>query len=156
MIDMNEAVQRLCLHEGIRLQPYKCPAGYWTIGVGRNLETNPPTAEEKRVIGDWRNGITKNAAFYLLRNDIKRISDECARQIPFWKNLDDERQYALVDMAFNLGMAGLLKFQKMLSYLGVGNYIQAATECLASKYAKDVGERAVRVAKVIEKGVWKV
>ena len=130
MIDMNEAVQRLCLHEGIRLQPYKCPAGYWTIGVGRNLETNPPTAE--------------------------RISDECARQIPFWKNLDDERQYALVDMAFNLGMAGLLKFQKMLSYLGVGNYIQAATECLASKYAKDVGERAVRVAKIIEKGVWKV
>ncbi len=156
MIDMNEAVQRLCLHEGIRLQPYKCPAGYWTIGVGRNLETNPPTAEEKRVIGDWRNGITKNAAFYLLSNDIKRISDECARQIPFWKNLDDERQYALVDMAFNLGMAGLLKFQKMLSYLGVGNYIQAATECLASKYAKDVGERAVRVAKIIEKGVWKV
>ena len=153
---MNEAVQRLCLHEGIRLQPYKCPAGYWTIGVGRNLETNPPTAEEKRVIGDWRNGITKNAAFYLLSNDIKRISDECARQIPFWKNLDDERQYALVDMAFNLGMAGLLKFQKMLSYLGVGNYIQAATECLASKYAKDVGERAVRVAKIIEKGVWKV
>lgn len=151
MIDMNEAVQRLCLHEGIRLQPYKCPAGYWTIGVGRNLETNPPTAEEKRVIGDWRNGITKNAAFYLLRNDIKRISDECARQIPFWKNLDDERQYALVDMAFNLGMAGLLKFQKMLSYLGVGNYIQAATECLASKYAKDVGERAVRVAKIIER-----
>ncbi len=156
MIDVNEAVQRLCLHEGIRLQPYKCPAGYWTIGVGRNLETNPPTAEEKRVIGDWRDGITKNAAFYLLRNDIKRISDECARQIPFWKNLDDERQYALVDMAFNLGMAGLLKFQKMLSYLGVGNYILAATECLASKYAKDVGERAVRVAKIIEKGVWKV
>lgn len=156
MIDMNEAVQRLCLHEGIRLQPYKCPSGYWTIGVGRNLETNPPTAEEKRVIGDWRNVITKNAAFYLLWNDIKRISDECARQIPFWKNLDDERQYALLDMAFNLGMAGLLKFQKMLSYLGVGNYIQAATECLASKYAKDVGERAVRVAKVIEKGVWKV
>ena len=33
---------------------------------------------------------------------------------------------------------------------------QAANECLASKYAKDVGERAVRVAKIIEKGVWKV
>ena len=126
---MNEAVQRLCLHEGIRLQPYKCPAGYWTIGVGRNLETNPPTAEEKRVIGDWRNGITKNAAFYLLRNDIKRISDECARQIPFWKNLDDERQYALVDMAFNLGMAGLLKFQKILrAVLEVECYCQSAVK----------------------------
>lgn len=59
MIDLNEAVQRLCLHEGIRLQPYRCPAGYLTIGVGRNLETNPPTAEEIKVIGDYRSGITK-------------------------------------------------------------------------------------------------
>ena len=156
MINENEAVQRLCLHEGIRLQPYRCPAGYLTIGVGRNLETNPPTAEEIKVIGDYRSGLTKNAAFFLLRNDIKRVEAECADRIPFWKQLDDERQYALVDMAFNLGIAGLLKFKKMLGYMGVGNYTQAATECLASKYAKDVGKRAVRIARLIEKGVWKI
>jgi len=48
MIDMSEAVQRLTLHEGIRLQPYRCPKGYLTIGVGRNLDTNPLTPEEKR------------------------------------------------------------------------------------------------------------
>lgn len=112
MINENEAVQRLCLHEGIRLQPYRCPAGYLTIGVGRNLETNPLTAEEKKVCGDWQHGITKNAAFFLLRNDIKRVEAECAERIPFWKQLDDERQYALVDMAFNLGVSGLLKFKK--------------------------------------------
>lgn len=156
MINENEAVQRLCLHEGIRLQPYRCPASYLTIGVGRNLETNPPTAEEIKVIGDYRSGITKNAAFFLLRNDIKRVEAECADRIPFWKQLSAERQYALVDMAFNLGIAGLLKFKKMLGYMGVGNYTQAATECLASKYAKDVGERAVRIARLIEKGVWKL
>lgn len=156
MIDLNEAVQRLCLHEGIRLQPYRCPAGYLTIGVGRNLEVNPPTAEEIKVIGDYKSGITKNAAFFLLRNDIKRVEAECADRIPFWKQLSDERHYALVDMAFNLGIAGLLKFKKMLSYMGVGNYTQAATECLASKYAKDVGERALRIARLIEKGVWKL
>ena len=52
MIDLNEAVQRLCHHEGIRLQPYRCPAGYLTIGVGRNLETNPPTAEEINLARD--------------------------------------------------------------------------------------------------------
>ena len=68
----------------------------------------------------------------------------------------ERRQYALVDMAFNLGIGGLLKFKKMLSWLGVGNYTQAATECLASKYAKDTSERAVRIARLIEKGVWKL
>lgn len=157
MVSENEAIQRLCLHEGIRLQPYKCPAGFLTLGVGRNLETNPLTAEEMRVCGcDYMFGITKNAAFYLLKNDIKRVEAECAERIPFWKQLDDERQYALVDMAFNLGINGLLKFKKMLAWLGVGNYIQASTECLASKYAKDVGERAVRIARLIEKGVWKI
>lgn len=152
MIDVNEAVQRLSLHEGIRLQPYRCPAGYLTIGIGRNLDTNPLTQEELKTVGDWQSGITKNAAFYLLRNDIKRVEQECRKHIPFWKQLDDERQYALLDMAFNLGIAGLLKFKKMLAFLGVGNYRQAAAECLASKYAKDVGIRAERIAKTIETG----
>ncbi len=152
MISIDEAVQRLSMHEGIRLQAYRCPAGYLTIGIGRNLETNPITAEEERVIGDWKRGITKNAAFYLLRNDIARVEKGCRAHIPFFDKLDDERRYALLDMAFNLGIAGLLKFKKMLSYLGVGNYRQAAVECLASKYAKDTGRRAERIAKTIETG----
>lgn len=156
MIDMGTAVQRLCIHEGIRLTPYKCSAGYLTIGVGRNLITNPLTAEEKEKVGDWSNGITKDAAFYLLRNDIKRVEKECEQHIPFWKHLDDERQYALLDMAFNLGIKGLLKFKKMLSEIGIGNYRGAAKECLNSKYARDVGKRAERIAKTIETGRFEI
>lgn len=156
MIDMGTATQRLCIHEGIRLKPYRCTAGYLTIGVGRNLETNPLSAEEKEKVGDLNNGITKDAAFYLLRNDIKRVERECAQHIPFWRHLDDERQYALLDMAFNLGIKGLLKFKKMLSEMGIGNYRGAAKECLNSKYARDVGKRAERIAKTIETGRFEI
>lgn len=152
MIDLGIVTQRLCIHEGIRLEPYRCPAGYLTIGVGRNLDTNPITSEEEKVVGDWRHGITKNAAFYLLRNDIARVEKECKQYIGFWNNLDDERQYALLDMAFNLGIKGLLKFKKMLSAIALGNYKEAAEECLNSKYAKDVSKRAERIAKTIETG----
>lgn len=152
MIDMNETVQRFVLHEGCVLMPYKCPAGYLTIGVGRNLETNPLTAEEKEAAGDWRHGITKNAAYFLLRNDISRVWNECKKQIPFWYKLDDERQYALLDMAFNLGIKSLLRFQKMLSAMGVGNWEQAAAECLNSRYAKQTGKRAKRIAETIRTG----
>ncbi len=156
MLDMEETITRLCIHEGISLKPYKCPAGYLTIGVGRNLITNPITKAEEKVIGDWRHGITKNAAFYLLRNDIKRVERECRQNIGFWRNLDDERQYALLDMAFNLGIKGLLQFKKMLSEMAIGNYRGAAKECLNSKYARNVGKRAERIAKTIETGEFKL
>ena len=156
MIDEYEALQRLCLHEGVRLQPYRCTAGYLTIGIGRNLETNPPTAEELKVIGDWKNGITKNAAFYLLRNDIARTEKECRQHIPFWKELDDERQYALLDMAFNLGVKGLLKFKRMLRALSHGNYEVAAQECMDSVYAQTVGIRAWRIAIIFKTGEFKL
>ncbi|HHX10519.1 MAG TPA: lysozyme, partial [Firmicutes bacterium] len=42
--------EQLILHEGLRLEVYKCPAGYWTIGVGRNLEGKPLKKEEQEYI----------------------------------------------------------------------------------------------------------
>lgn len=152
MIEREEIISRLLIHEGIRLEPYKCPTGYWTIGVGRNLETNPLNAEEKRKCGDLKSGIDEHAAFFLLSNDITRAEKDCQKHISFWKRLDDERQYALIDMCFNLGISGLLKFKKMLGEMEIGNYRGAAKECLNSKYARDVGKRAERIAKTIETG----
>ena len=120
MIDMNEKIQRLVMHEGIRLKPYYCTRGKQTIGVGRNLDDNPLTEEEKRVCGDWEKVITKQAAFYLLRHDIEKTEKECKSKIAIYEALDDERQYALLDMAFNMGVAGVLKFKKMLMAMACG------------------------------------
>ncbi len=156
MIEIRKASERLAMHEGVRLRPYFCTKGKQTIGVGRNLDDNPITPEEEKVIGDWRHGITKEAAFFLLRHDINRVVAECEKYIPFWKKLDDERQYALMDMAFNMGIKRLLGFKKMMAFLGVGNYRQAAVECLASQYAKEVGRRAQRIAKTIETGRFEI
>lgn len=156
MIDEFEAVQRLSLHEGIRLQPYRCPRGYLTIGVGRNLQTNPLSREEIKILGrrDLSSGITRQEAFFLLRGDIRRTFENCRKGIPFFDSLDDERQYVLVDMAFNMGIGGLLKFQKMLAFIGVGNYRQAAAELLSSRYARQVPIRAERLAQTLKNGRW--
>lgn len=156
MIDIYDICQRLLLHEGLRLNPYRCPAGKLTIGIGRNLDDNPLTPEERKVLGDWEHGITREAAFFLLRNDIGKLEKELRKSIGFWEQLDDERQYALLDIAFNVGVAGLLKFKKMLGFLWMGEYRQAACECLNSKYAKDTGRRAKRIAKTIETGRFEV
>ncbi len=156
MIDEFEAMQRLSLHEGIKLNPYRCSAGFLTIGVGRNLDANPLSLEEIKILGrrDLSSGITRQEAFLLLRRDIKKTVENCRRSISFFDSLDDERQYVLVDMAFNLGIKGLLKFKKMLMFIGVGNYRRAAAELLASRYAGQVRLRAERLAAVMRNGHW--
>lgn len=155
MIGLNEAIERLVFHEGLLLKPYICPAGYLTIGIGRNLITNPLSAKEIEVVGkNYKDGISESAAFYLLKNDIKRSKEDLSKNISWFYQLDDERQYALLDMCFNLGIKRLLGFKKMLGAMFIGDYRGAAKECLNSKYAKDVGKRAQRIARLIETGVW--
>ena len=152
MLNEQEIINRLVLHEGLRLMPYKDSKGLLTIGIGRCIATNPFSSEELKVIGDWKRGITRNAAYFLCRNDIARCEKECNKSIPFFKDLDNERQYALIDMCFNLGISRLLRFKNMLSALNQCLYNKAARECLESKYAKDVGKRAERIANTIRTG----
>ena len=153
MILWDDIQKRLILHEGCVDHVYICPAGYKTIGIGRNLDTNPLTQKEKEFVGDLTK-ITVEQALFLLKNDVKRCTKDLINNISFYYQLDDERQYALLDMCFNMGIKKLLKFKRMLNAMLIGDYRGAAKECLMSKYAKDVGKRAERIARLIETGVW--
>lgn len=128
--------EQLILHEGLRLKPYKCPAGYLTIGVGRNLETK---------------GISREEALFLLRNDIKEV-EQALSKYDWYTKLDPIRQKVLIDMCFNLGLAGLLQFRRMITALISGDYETAADEMLASKWAQQVGARAQRLARMMRTG----
>lgn len=154
-LDMSEMVDRLKIHEGLKLYPYYCPSKKKTIGIGRNVDDNPLTVEELRVIGDdWEHGITKEQAMYLCRNDINRCISELKKNLPWFENLDKDRKYALIDLCFNMGIKKLLTFKKTLASIACGNYEKAAEQLLQSKYAKQVGERALRISILIKTGRW--
>ena len=146
--------RRLAFHEGVVLHLYKDSLGYPSIGVGRCLATNPLTPEEKKACGDLSQGITKNAAYMLLRNDVTRCEEELRKNIPFYTKLPVERQYALLDMNFQLGCRGLLKFKKMLKAMEEKNFKLAAYECLDSNYHKQTPKRCERIAHLIGTGEW--
>lgn len=152
-------IQRLCVNEGIRLKPYYCPAGHLTIGIGRNLEGNPLTAEEKAYIGhSVKQGITNDQAFYLCRNDLKKVRNDLDKNLPWWRDLNADRQFVMIDLCFNMGIGnskkGLLSFKNTLQAIALGNYIKASENLLKSKYAKDVGVRADRNAYCLKYGVY--
>lgn len=154
-MDFNTILKRLEFHEGLRLFPYYCTAHKLSIGIGHNVEARAFTPDELKAIGDWKKGITKNMAYMICRNDVNLCLDKL-KTLDFWKSLDEERQYALIDMCFQLGWAGLRKFRKMLKAMAENDFKTASEQCLDSQYAKQTPKRANRIAKLIRTGVWEI
>lgn len=123
-------------HEGKRLHPYVCSAGCLTIGYGRNLEGR---------------GITDDEALLMLHNDILSARNE-ARSLDWYDGLNDVRRDVIVNMTFNLGLTKLRKFHKMILAIRKEDYSTAAVEMLDSKWHRDVGDRAVELARIMEEG----
>lgn len=134
----NRFIAQLRFHEGVRNHVYKDHLGIETIGVGRNLVDR---------------GLSDEEVDMLLANDIAIVEDELDKQLPWWRDLSEVRQRALADLVFNLGMPRLHGFVKTLSALQTRDYHTAAEELLDSKYARQVGARAIRIAEMIRSGL---
>lgn len=132
--------QTLLLDEGKRRMPYECSEGKLTIGVGRNLEDR---------------GLSDDEIDYLLKNDIRTVTMELLsdREVgPIYQRLDETRQIAIKNMAFNLGLPRLKGFRRMWAALASGDYSEAAVEAKDSRWYHQVGDRGDRIASVIETG----
>jgi lysozyme len=135
---MSKLVKQLRRHEGVRSHVYLCPAGYETIGVGRN-------------IAESGLGLSDDEIDYLLENDIKRCKQELIG-LSWFVDIDPVRQDALINLCFNLGMTRLLGFKNAMAAMAVGDYDQAADEFLDSRWATQVGDRAIEVTDMIRTG----
>ena len=155
---------QLILHEGLRLEVYKCPAGFWTIGVGRNLEGKPLRKEEQEYIFKRsglapdevievlkERGITKDEALFLLREDIADAEKDL-QHFDWFPRLDPVRRKVVLDMRYNLGPTRFRGFKKMIAALARGDYKQAAAEMVDSKWYHEVGNRSKRLVKMMATG----
>lgn len=127
-------------HEGFRSAAYQDSEGYWTIGIGRMIDSRKG------------GGITPEEALYLLANDIEKAERQLYQRLPWWRNLDEVRQRVLLDMAFNLGIDGLLEFKNTLQAIQEKRWEDAAKGMLASLWAEQVGARAHRLAQMMRTG----
>ena len=134
--------EQLRRDEGEVLTVYSDSLGYATIGVGRLID--------KRKGG----GITPEESAYLLNNDIQRKTNEVLKALPWAEKLDSVRFFALVNMAFQLGIAGLLGFKNTLALIQGGNYGQAADNMILSKWHTQTPARCDRLAKQMRTGEW--
>lgn len=130
--------------EGTRATAYKDSMDFLTIGVGRLIDSRKPGA-----------GLRPDEIDYLLRNDINDRVAALTKELPWFDRLDEARQGVLLNMAFQLGTAGLLGFKSTLALVAAGKYAEAAEQMLKSKWATQTPARAKRLAEQMKTGEWK-
>ena len=149
---MNRIKAQLVRHEGLRLKPYRCTAGKLTIGIGRNLDDC---------------AISQSEAYIMLINDIMNCEKQLQQKIPdIYNGLDEVRKSVLLNMCISipqsrfaplrepcyLGINGLLGFKNTLAFVKAGDWERAANNMLVSRWAKQVGRRAIELSELMRKG----
>lgn len=124
--------------EGVEYIPYLDTVDVRTVGVGHNLKAKP-------IPIGWTYPLTDEQVDWLLADDLKTVFDGLDKNLPWWRGLDYPRQRVLANMAFNLGIAGLMGFRNTLAAVQQGRYSSAGAGMAASKWADQVGKRADRL-----------
>ena len=146
-MERNEHVElmqaRIKKHEGLRLKPYHDSLGKLTIGYGHNLEAR---------------GISKEIAEYLFQEDFVDASLTLARTLPevgehlHGKDGGTTRAGVLIEMVFQMGMAGVLGFRKMFRAIAQENWDEAADQMLDSKWHTQTPGRCQTLAQIMRTG----
>ena len=144
--------ESLMRHEGLMLaayddatgrviQPGTTVRGWVTVGYGRNL------------IG---RGITLPEAEYLLSNDLAVVEAELNRLLPEWNRWAEPRQWALFELAYNMGAARFIAgWPRTIAAMRAGRWTEVASVLATSKWRNQVGDsRALPIIRAMQRGVW--
>lgn len=139
---IDNSYDQLRRDEGEKLSAYQDHLGFWTIGVG--------------VLIDSRKGggLLPEESAFIFSNRLRLLEKELELRLPWLKKLDPARRGVLVNMAYQLGIAGLLGFKNTLALIERGEYIKASSEMLGSKWAKQTPARANRLSVQMRSGEW--
>ena len=157
MSDLAKLVQATGSDEGFDASPYRDTQGLWTFGEGRCLETHPLTGAEWKTLldsGQMQVTISRDGANALLREQLVATEAQLASiNRDFWPLLNDARQNALIEMAYQMGVEHEEEFHEMLGDIRVavkintpGAWGAVKAAGLASEWAqKETPGRAQRL-----------
>ena len=138
---------RVALDEGFRADPYLDTVGVPTIGYGTTHILGKPVSMKTPPID-------QTTARDLLRADLFKACIDAQAIFSRFNELNDARQEVLVNMAYNLGKAGLQGFAKMIAAADRMDYRSMVVEMKDSKWYRQVGQRGDRLCQTMATGVW--
>lgn len=153
----------LRIDEGCKLELYKDTEGFWTIGIGQLITKNPSynvaRDELDRLMGRVCNGrITQQEAENLFNSSVEKARKGIltnATLKPVYDVLDEIRRCALINMVFQMGVAGVAGFTNSLRMLKEKRWDDAAVNLAKSRWYNQTPNRAKRVIATFKTGTWK-
>lgn len=133
MIANNELLSRVLEHEGFEARPYP----------------DPLSGAEPYTFGHGLTWITERESISIVQNRLLSLADSLKEKYPWACDLDAEVCGVMIEMAFQMGEAGLGKFKLFLSALRIGDYNEAARQMLDSKWAVQTPSRAEYLADIV-------
>lgn len=136
---------RISRHEGFSAIPRIDVSPMWVIGFGHDIT-------EFAAKNDYPNGISYDDAEKFLESDIATAKISVARELPWTLGMDDARLSALIELAFWIGIGGLMKFTHMLTAMRNQDWSMAANQLLDSLLHKQIPARAEELANIVLNG----
>lgn len=122
--------------EGFRATPYRDSRGFLTVGFGTNLDA----------------GITREQAEAMMQVRLA-VNESALEDYSWFAALDGVRRGVVENMAYNLGVLGVLEFKDMIAAIEAQDWPEAAHQMRASVWRVQVGDRALVLADIMETGV---
>ena len=120
--------------EGFRSKVYKCTEGYDTIGYGfaiKDLHMDEDIAE------------------MILQRKLDSLIERIEINLPFVKDLPEAAKDVVVEMCYQMGLTGFMKFKKTIAFLRLGKFNEASVEMCDSKWYRQTPNRARKLAKIV-------
>ena len=127
-------IDNIKISEGFRSKVYKCTEGYDTIGYGfaiKDLELDEDICD------------------MILERQVAKLVERREKNLPYLPSLPKDAQDVLIEMAYQMGVSGLLKFKKTLMYVESKDYKDASVEMLDSRWAKQTPNRAKKLSDIM-------
>lgn len=125
-------IEDIKLDEGFRGESYLDSLDIPTIGFGTKL----PLSEEE--------------AEMILKHRLNKKIDHLLQKKPIVMTLPQDKQEALFNMAYQLGVGGLLKFKKMWEAIERRDWMTVGIEARDSRWYQQTPHRAEKMAKILE------
>jgi lysozyme len=132
--------EQLKIDEGVKYEIYKDHLGYPTFGIGHLITENDP--EHGKPDGTE---ISEDRVNEIFETDVAKFVSEAKILFPDLDELPDVAQQVIVNMAFNMGRPRLSKFKNFIAGVNDRDWTKAAEEMMDSRWATQVGDRAIRL-----------
>ena len=138
---MKDLLEKIKEHEGFVEHVYDDSLGIPTIGYGfaiKDLVLDEDIAEE------------------ILIRKLEKLKRNAISRFKWLEDMPQEVQEVILNMCYQLGVAGVSKFRKAISALQEGEWNEAADEMLDSLWAKQTPNRATELSNIVRNQVEKI